>query len=137
MVVFSPPLVVSSTAISGVLASSTDASATTLTGDAFEPISSILAAYSSGCSAAYLAASSAAFLAFSALSASDLATWAKVSGSLFSVSLWISSSSILGTSLLSWCPPTTRFSSSWGSSRSLGLSSSTYACRTGTTSSSD
>ena len=40
MVVFSPPLVVSSTAISGDFASSTDASATTLTGDAFEPISS-------------------------------------------------------------------------------------------------
>ena len=67
MLVFSPALVVSSTAISGVFASSTDASAKTLTGDAFEPISSRLAYSTTGFSATCLAASSAFFFSASTL----------------------------------------------------------------------
>ena len=60
-----PSLAASSVLISSVFSTT----ASILVGDAFEPISSIFAAYSSGCSALYLAASSSAFLAFSAFSA--------------------------------------------------------------------
>ena len=68
IVAFSPPLVGSSTAISSVFASRTGDSASTLTGDAFEPISSRFYAYSTtGFSAACLAASSAFFLSASTL----------------------------------------------------------------------